>query len=100
MTAAAVTARALLKVFIARNTAQFESLLNDLMDALLHFLHFILCVDERFGDGVGKKCVAFGLERRDFLAIQWEALMLFLVQRAAFFSQALILLLRFRVGHE
>lgn len=100
MTAAPVAARPFLKVFLGWDSSQFKRLMDKLLDALLHLVHFLLRIDERFGDGVAQKGVPFGFEGGNFAAVKRKALMLLLMQGAALFREALILLLRLGVRHE
>jgi hypothetical protein len=54
--------------------------MNEIVDPLLHLVHFLLRINEGFGDGITQKGVALGLERRDFAAIERKSLVLLLVQ--------------------
>jgi hypothetical protein len=97
---APVAAGTFLKILIGRNAPQLERLVNELLDALLHFVHFLLRIDETLGDRVAKKSFPFGLKRRDLSAIQRQSLVLLLVEGTTFLGKALILLLGFRVRHK
>ena len=74
--------------------------MDEIVDSLLHLVHFLLRIDEGFGDGIAQKGIALGLESGDFAAIEGKTLVLLLVQGPAFFGQTLILLLRLGVRHE
>jgi hypothetical protein len=77
---AAVAAGTFLKVFLGRNAPQFKRLIDELVNAFLHFLRFLLRVDESLGDRIFKERVAFGLKCGDLTVIQRQALMLLLVE--------------------
>jgi hypothetical protein len=68
MAATAVSAGTFLKILVSRNAAQFECLGHQFVDAFLHFVHFLLRIDEGLGDGIAEKGVTFGLESGDFTA--------------------------------
>lgn len=78
--AAAVAAGTFLKVSLGRNAPQFKSLMDELVDAFLHFVHFLLRVDESFGNQIAKEGVAFGLECGYLTVIERQSLVLLLVQ--------------------
>lgn len=94
------SAAAAFKILASRDAAQFVGLHDVLADGFLDFLHLFLSFDERLGDGVGEERVAFLVEGGDFRRIQFQAFVLFLMQRAAFFAQALVLCLSGGVSHE
>ena len=76
MAAAAVAARTFLKVFFGGKAAQFKRFMDELVDSLLHRVHFLLRIDEGFGNGIAEKGIALGLECGDFTAIERQTLVL------------------------
>jgi len=71
-----------------------------LLNLLLQLVHFLLGLDEPLAHRIVQEGVAFGIEGGHLAAIQGESLVLAFVQRAAFFRQALVLLLRAGVSQE
>ena len=100
MAAAAFPAGVVLQVGLGRNAAEFKSFVDELVDALLQFVHFLLGVDERLGDGVVKEGLAVGFEGGDFHGVELQALVLFFMEGPALFGQALVELAGAGVGHE
>ncbi len=100
MTPAPAPARTFFHVHFRGKATQLKRLADKLMHAFLHLVHFFLRINKSFGDGIAKQTVALRFKRRDLLRIQLKALMLLIVQRAALFRQALILLLCLRVRHK
>jgi len=100
MAAAAAAAGTFLEVFVARNAAEFEGLVDQFVDVFLHFVHLFLGIDKALGDRVFEKGGALGFECGNLAVVQSLTLMLFLVERTAFFGEALILLLSLGVRHE
>ena len=80
MATAAVAAGTFLKVFVGGNASQFKRFIDELVDALLHFVHLLLRVNEAFCDRIAQKGIPFGLESGDFAAIERHALVLLLVK--------------------
>ena len=78
--AASGTARTFIQVFFGRKPAQFKCFMDEIVDSLLHLVHFLLRIDERFGDWIAQKDISLGLKSGDFTAIERNALVLFLVQ--------------------
>jgi hypothetical protein len=99
-TATRAAGTAALQVFRGGHAAEFKSLADHRHDPFLHLVHGLLRIDKTLGNRVAKKSLAFGVEVGDFRFVQLEALLLLVVQKAAFFGQAFILLLRFGIGHE
>lgn len=101
MAAAAVSAgTAALQVFLGGNVPKLESLIDQLVNTFLHLVHFLLGVDEGPRDGIVQQRLALGLKCGYFLSVKGESLMLFFVQRTAFFAQALVKFLGARVRHK
>jgi hypothetical protein len=94
------TGTAAFHVFGGRHAPEFERFADRLHDFFLHMVHGFLGIHKTFADGIAKKRFALGIEGGDFSFIQLQALLLFMVQKAAFFGQPLVLLLGFRIGHE
>ena len=97
-TAAAVTVTGAFEVFRAGDAAQFDGLVDVLLDAVLKFVHFFLRVEETGGDGIFQQRVPVGFKRGDFRRFQRLAAVLFFLERLALAHQRLVLAARRGVG--
>jgi hypothetical protein len=96
--AAAVTVTGAFEVFRVGDAAQFDGLVDVLLDAVLKFVHFFLRVEEAGGDGIYQQRVAVGFKRGDFRRFQRLAAVLFFLERLALAHQRLVLAARRGVG--
>jgi hypothetical protein len=100
MAAAAMSARTALQVVIGWDTAEIKGLIDKFVDALLQLVHFLLRIDKRLGNRIAEQGLLLGLKGGDFPGIEGLALVLFLVQNAAAFAQALVKVLSLGIRHE
>src|SRR6266480_6549228 len=92
MTAAtAMTARAVVEIFLLRHSAQLEGFRDVLVDRFLHLLHRLLGVEETLGHRAAQKCFAPLFKFRDFRHVEWRARLLFVLQHRAAVAQLLVL---------
>ena len=100
VTAATRSAGAFLKLVRGGNSAEFKCPAHVLIHFRLDMMHRFLRVNKTFGHRVAEKGCALGVEGGDFGGRQFLSLRLLVLQTAAFFAQAFVLLLRLGVRHD
>ena len=68
ITAAAMTARSLLKILILRQATQFQRLYDLLGHSFLDLMQCLLCIEKSSRDGITQNCLALLFKRADFVA--------------------------------
>ena len=100
MAAAAGTARTAFKVFRGRHAPEFKRFCQELVDLFLYVVHRFLRIDKTLGHRIAEKRLALRIKSRNLRWRKLQSLLLLVLQVTALFSQRLVLLLGFGIGHK
>ncbi len=87
---ATVAAAAVFKISFGRQPAKFQRLADELVDGLMHVMHFLLGLEEAAGHRVAQQGFALFFKSGNFLGGQLRALLL-LLEGLAFGHERLVL---------
>lgn len=98
--AAMAAAAALFQVRLVWHAAQFESLAHELVDGLMHVMHFFLRFEETAGDGIAQERLTFFFKRGNFRPGQLLRALLLLLESLALGHERFVLRAGFFVSDE
>jgi len=88
------------KICFRGHAAEFKRFAHELIDGLMHVMHFFLRFEETARHRVAEQGFAFLFKSRDFIAAQLLRALLLLLKRLAFGHESFVLLLCFIVRDE
>ena len=91
MATAAVAATAAIQVFVSGHATQFQGLVDELVNGLLHRMNFFLGVEEAASDWILEERFPILFKRSNFIAGQGRGRLLLLLKRLPFGHQIIVL---------